>query len=146
MRRGIALAAFLIAAVLSAVAVTRGRTAPTPDDRLQGAFRKPAVSGWTFVHVQGTPSQIGYQHGYLLSAEIADLENPVCSIYPGFIVARPRGSEVMIAYGPAEYRWNIGTDYLTPIAKLTENRPALLRTLSRMHDEGDKPVRIRRDE
>ena len=75
MRRGIALAAFLIAAVVSAVAVTHGRTAPAPDNRLQGAFRKPAVSGWTFVHLQGTPAQIGYQHGYLLSAEIADLEN-----------------------------------------------------------------------
>ena len=75
MRRGIALAAFLIAAVLSVVAVTRGGTAPAPDDRLQGAFRKPAASGWTFVHLQGTPAQIGYQHGYLLSAEIADLEN-----------------------------------------------------------------------
>ena len=75
MRRGIALAAFLIAAVVSAVAVTHGRTAPALDNRLQGAFRKPAVSGWTFVHVQGTPAQIGYQHGYLLSAEIADLEN-----------------------------------------------------------------------
>src|SRR5260221_11057961 len=75
MRRGIALAAFLIAAVVSAVAVTRGGIAPVSDDRLQGAFRKPAVSGWTFVHVQGTPAQIGYQHGYLLSVEIADLEN-----------------------------------------------------------------------
>ena len=75
MRRGIALAAFLIAAVVSAVALTHGRTAPAPDNRLQGAFRKPAVSGWTFVHLQGTPAQIGYQHGYLLSAEIADLEN-----------------------------------------------------------------------
>ena len=47
MRRGIALAAFLIAAVVSAVALTHGRTAPAPDNRLQGAFRKPAVSGWT---------------------------------------------------------------------------------------------------
>ena len=75
MRRGIALAAFFIAAVVSAVALTHGRTAPAPDNRLQGAFRKPAVSGWTFVHLQGTPAQIGYQHGYLLSAEIADLEN-----------------------------------------------------------------------
>jgi hypothetical protein len=75
MRRGIALGAFLIAAVVSAVAITHGRTAPAPDNRLQGAFRKPAVRGWTFVHLQGTPAQIGYQHGYLLSAEIADLEN-----------------------------------------------------------------------
>ena len=73
MRRAIAVAAILAVAVLSAVAATRG-SAPTADNRLQGSFRRPAVSGWTFVHVQGTPSQIGYQHGYLLAPEIADLE------------------------------------------------------------------------
>ncbi|MBS1840371.1 MAG: peptidase C45 [Acidobacteria bacterium] len=75
MRRGIALAAILIVVVLSGVAVTHGSVASAADNRLQGAFRKPAVSGWTFVHVQGTPAQIGYQHGYLLSAEILDLKN-----------------------------------------------------------------------
>jgi ActR/RegA family two-component response regulator len=42
------------------------------DPRLAGAFRKPEKNGWTFVHLQGTPSQIGYQHGYLLSPEIED--------------------------------------------------------------------------
>ena len=74
MRRGIAVAAILIVAVLSAVAATHGSVAGAADNRLQGAFRKPAVSGWTFVHLQGAPAQIGYQHGYLLSAEILDLE------------------------------------------------------------------------
>jgi len=29
--------------------------------------------GWTYVHLEGTPSQIGFQHGSLLSAEIADM-------------------------------------------------------------------------
>ena len=29
--------------------------------------------GWTYVHLEGTPSEIGYQHGRLLSAEILDL-------------------------------------------------------------------------
>ena len=29
--------------------------------------------GWTYVHLEGTPSEIGYQHGRLLSAEIADM-------------------------------------------------------------------------
>jgi len=29
--------------------------------------------GWTYVHLEGTPAQIGYQHGRLLSAEILDL-------------------------------------------------------------------------
>jgi hypothetical protein len=29
--------------------------------------------GWTYVHLEGTPSQIGFQHGSLLAKEIADL-------------------------------------------------------------------------
>ena len=28
--------------------------------------------GWTFVHLAGTPSEIGFQHGYLLAPEIED--------------------------------------------------------------------------
>ncbi len=28
--------------------------------------------GWTYVHLEGTPHDIGYQHGYLLAKEIAD--------------------------------------------------------------------------
>ena len=42
------------------------------DPRLAGAFRRPAEHGWTYVHLAGSPSQIGYQHGYLLAPEIAD--------------------------------------------------------------------------
>jgi hypothetical protein len=45
------------------------------DPRLNGAFRKPAQNGWTFVHLEGTPSEIGFQHGYLLAREIRDAEN-----------------------------------------------------------------------
>jgi hypothetical protein len=29
--------------------------------------------GWTYVHLEGTPAQIGFQHGALLAPEIADL-------------------------------------------------------------------------
>jgi hypothetical protein len=45
------------------------------DARLKGAFRKPAQNGWTFVHLEGTPSKIGFQHGYLLAREIRDAES-----------------------------------------------------------------------
>ena len=50
------------------------------DPRLKGAFRKPVQNGWTFVHLEGTPSEIGFQHGYLLAPEILDAEK----------VSRPR--------------------------------------------------------
>src|SRR5512140_2993083 len=50
-----------------------GRSAPPQaDGRLKGAYRKPANNGWTYVHLQGTPAEVGYQHGYLLASEIAD--------------------------------------------------------------------------
>jgi Phospholipase B len=42
------------------------------DARLKGAFRLPWKSGWAFVHLEGTPAEIGYQHGYLLASEIQD--------------------------------------------------------------------------
>ena len=44
------------------------------DARMKKAFRRPAVSGWTFVHLEGTPSEIGFQHGSLLAAEILDMK------------------------------------------------------------------------
>jgi len=40
---------------------------------LKGAFRLPQRNGRTYLHLQGTPHQIGFQNGYLLAAEIEDL-------------------------------------------------------------------------
>jgi Phospholipase B len=44
---------------------------PKRDARLAGAYRFDR-GGWIYVHLQGSPAQIGYQHGYLLAPEIAD--------------------------------------------------------------------------
>src|ERR1035438_5093174 len=41
------------------------------DARLNGAY-KFNEGGWTYVHLQGTPEQIGFQHGYILAREIED--------------------------------------------------------------------------
>ncbi len=49
----------------------------SPDSRLQGGFRSGPESGWTFVHLQGNPGAIGYQHGYLLSNEIEDAKRAI---------------------------------------------------------------------
>jgi hypothetical protein len=42
------------------------------DPRLSKAYRKPELNGWIFVHLEGTPAEIGFQHGYLLAPEIED--------------------------------------------------------------------------
>lgn len=87
-----------------------------------------------FIHVDEGPMK-----------DVAELENPVCSIYPGTLVSRPRGSEVLMSYGQSEYRWAIGTDYTTPIAEIVNNRAAFLAVLARTHDEGDKSIVIRQE-
>lgn len=53
------------------------RIAPTVDPRGEssGAGYRFDRSGWKFVHLEGTPAEIGFQHGQLLATEIADLIN-----------------------------------------------------------------------
>ena len=43
------------------------------DPRLKNSFRAPEKNGWTYVHLEGSPAEIGFQNGYLLSAEIDDM-------------------------------------------------------------------------
>jgi hypothetical protein len=62
-----ALLAALLAATLAALSCGR-----PPDPRLAGSWRGRAKNGWIPVRLQGPPSQIGFQHGYLLAPEIAD--------------------------------------------------------------------------
>src|SRR5437016_6777289 len=47
------------------------------DPRLKKASRQPPRNGWTFVHLEGSPSDIGFQNGYLLAPEIEDLKGTV---------------------------------------------------------------------
>ncbi len=42
------------------------------DPRLRGASRRPEKNGWIFVHLAGSPREIGFQHGSLLAPEIKD--------------------------------------------------------------------------
>ena len=56
------------------LAVVLASTAPAatrPDARLEKAYRFQQ-GGWTYVHLEGSPADVGYQHGYLLAAEIQD--------------------------------------------------------------------------
>ena len=46
------------------------------DSRLQKAYRFQK-GGWTYVHLEGSPSEVGFQHGYLLAPEIQDAFNAI---------------------------------------------------------------------
>ncbi|MHB8734720.1 MAG: hypothetical protein ACYC6M_05390, partial [Terriglobales bacterium] len=45
----------------------------TSDARLAGSFRHPAENGWIYVHLQGSPATLGFQHGYWLAPEIGKM-------------------------------------------------------------------------
>lgn len=72
MRRSLmfGIAIFLVGFLSISNAVAK--QASSSDAELKGGFRAPAKNGWTFVHLQGTPHQIGFQNGYLLTPEIED--------------------------------------------------------------------------
>jgi Phospholipase B len=67
---GVALAAVLLAASMCA-AQSEQKSSAASDVRLEKAYRFQQ-GGWTYVHLEGSPSDIGFQHGYLLAPEIAD--------------------------------------------------------------------------
>jgi hypothetical protein len=46
-----------------------GKEKISKPDRLAKASRENK-NGWVYVHLEGSPSDIGYQHGYLLASEI----------------------------------------------------------------------------
>ena len=55
-----------------AAAICGGQQAETASNpRLQKAYRFQK-GGWTYVHLEGSPADVGFQHGYLLAAEIED--------------------------------------------------------------------------
>lgn len=67
------LAALLLLATTSVTAFGAVSGA-APDPRLEGAYTFHE-GGWTYVHLVGTPEEIGFQHGYLLAKEIEDNVN-----------------------------------------------------------------------
>jgi hypothetical protein len=63
--------AFLLAFSGPGISPVAARAEGPQDPRLQKAYRFEQ-GGWIYVHLQGSPSEIGFQHGYLLAAEIVD--------------------------------------------------------------------------
>jgi hypothetical protein len=70
-------AAILVCLTLFALVLPVVSQQPQKDSRLKGALRRPEKNGWTLVHLEGAPAEIGFQHGYLLSKEIEDTEKAI---------------------------------------------------------------------
>lgn len=64
--------ALLLALLFAQQHSSRAVKGELQDPQLQGSHRFER-NGWIYVHLEGSPERIGYQHGYLLAPEIADL-------------------------------------------------------------------------
>ena len=73
MVRTISRIAFLLLVLALPSLAKDGSDSVSNDPRLQHSLRLPPKNGWTFVHLEGTPAEIGFQHGYLLAPEIDDV-------------------------------------------------------------------------
>jgi hypothetical protein len=62
-------AVLLSVVLLAASSFVRAPQDQSSDPRLQKAYRFEQ-DGWIYVHLKGSPSDIGFQHGYLLAPEI----------------------------------------------------------------------------
>jgi hypothetical protein len=74
MRASLAVSAVIwVACLAHGESQTYGGDLPRTDSgRLEKAYRFQQ-HGWIYVHLEGSPEDIGYQHGYLLADEIGDL-------------------------------------------------------------------------
>jgi len=63
----------LVATTLSLSSASSSGNAATvaSDPRLEKSYRFEQ-GGWIYVHLEGSPANVGFQHGYLLAPEIAD--------------------------------------------------------------------------
>jgi hypothetical protein len=72
------IAAFFAAFSLALVSLPGNPARDTQtDSRLKKSFRRPQQNGWIYVHLEGSPAEIGFQHGYLLAPEIQDTEKVI---------------------------------------------------------------------
>jgi Phospholipase B len=64
--------AFFFGVFLVGLALALASREPQADPRMKHAVRHAEQNGWIWVHLEGSPSDMGYQHGYLLAPEIRD--------------------------------------------------------------------------
>jgi len=86
---------------------------PKPNPLLDGAYRLDK-NGWIYVHLEGTPFQIGYQHGYLLAENLNTSWSAAIHVYwseeefgDWWYVARDIAKLYVWPKTPAEYKVEI---------------------------------------
>ena len=112
---------------------------------------KAAEAFWQTLPISATLTQsfwsgqaCEFAPGGAALAKVTEMEEPVCSIYPGTIAVDAKEGTALISYGPAEYRTDLGTQYLSRVARIVEGRAELLKKIASLHDVGAKLIKVTR--
>ena len=71
----------LAAIILLAGCISTGnKKVSLNNNKVLSAASRSEKNGWIYVHLAGTPSEIGFQHGYLLASEIIDLKGAMAML------------------------------------------------------------------
>jgi hypothetical protein len=108
------------------------------------AFWQSLPINSTLTHTKWSGAACRFEVSSAALSSVPNLEHAVCSIYPGTIAVRPDRGEVLLSYGPSEYRSALGVEYLTRVAHLVGDHEALLSLLGRVSVEGNKRIRVSR--
>jgi hypothetical protein len=103
--RRYALGAAILVSLCAVALISRE---PGDSARLRHASRSEK-GGWIFVHLEGAPADIGYQHGYLLAPEIHDAQRVIALLLEhdtsqNWQFFRDAARDVFWPKVPAEYR------------------------------------------
>jgi hypothetical protein len=104
MRRAVLSVLLLLS--LAAVLISRE---PASDARMRQALRRPLHNGWIFVHLEGAPAMVGFQHGFLLAPEIQDAQKVIAALLErdtgqGWSFFRAAAQNVLWPHVGREYR------------------------------------------
>ena len=101
---------------IAAVADLTGPLLAQPDPRLKGATRVEQ-NGWILVHLEGSPAQIGFQHGHLLAPEIDDALKMMAGFLKGI---SGKDWDFLRDAGQKHFRPKLGEEYAQEIDGIVE--------------------------
>ena len=127
-----------------ALATRSHRAAPdsSSSDLMGSAFRRDR-NGWIYLHLEGTPDQVGYQHGYLAAPEIRE----VIRVFGEYLPHTTKHDWQFYRQAAHSMFWDkIGDEYQREIAGIARGADARLKGDAGKNHNGRRAAKIDADD
>src|SRR5215471_19150952 len=120
----------------------RARSRSSSPDLMGSAFRRDR-NGWIYLHLEGTPDQIGYQHGYLVAPEIRE----VLRVFSQYLPHTTKRDWQFYRQAAHSMFWDkIGDEYQREIAGIARGAYARLKGDAGKNHNGGRAAKIDADD